>query len=268
MVPQSPVFSCPSPSSPSSSSPHRCPSRTQDDSTDLHQKLEQALRRTESYKSASLPISADVVLRRRQRASILPKGQDSARGQRSESLTLGKTDAQSRMCRRPMSLIYDRQSVAARLEVRLSLCCKTAQLCQVFGISWKNKPGERQLPVALIRDWFQDYISFGGTCTVLHEAKLVNTHKKKESLEKKVPEVWQASWAFDIAHSTACDTARVVQQIKSRTSMSLVTPRFLFMLAGRREASETSRPRWLRAYRHERNGRSSEGERSWSIVVL
>lgn len=134
-VPHSPFFSSPVLPSSSSSSPRICPSRTQERSSALHNKVEQALRRSECQrlKDNPEPLTADVVLRRRPRASILPKRHTSAlvRGQRSQSFDLRRPvnssvpmRQMSDMCRRPTSLSFDKQPAQTRSEVRYCSCHK------------------------------------------------------------------------------------------------------------------------------------------------
>ncbi|GAA6216989.1 uncharacterized protein LOC108879277 isoform X1 [Lates japonicus] len=116
---QSPVLSSPVLSSSSSSSPHLCPSRAQVGSPALHLKVEQALQRTDSklQKNNPGPLTVEEVLRRRPRASPLPKRHTSelVRGQRSGSFGPRRTAnpvpvrQMSDMCRRPVSLSYDKQ---------------------------------------------------------------------------------------------------------------------------------------------------------------
>lgn len=128
---QSPVFSSPVPSVTSSSSPRICPRGAPEGSTTLHQKVEQALQRTNSKNPE--PLTVDEVLRRRPRASFLPKRHASelVRGQRPESCGLRRTVNQSmtvrqmsEMCRRPMSRSFDKQSAQTTSEVRYCLCSK------------------------------------------------------------------------------------------------------------------------------------------------
>ncbi|XP_044031140.1 uncharacterized protein si:dkey-106l3.7 isoform X1 [Siniperca chuatsi] len=121
---QSPVFSSPVPSSSSSFSSRLCPSRAQEASTILHQKVEQTLQRTDSehLKDNIEPLTVDEVLRRRPQAPFLPKRHYSelVRGQRSDSFGLRRTVNPSvpmrQMCRRPMSMSCDKQPAQTRLE--------------------------------------------------------------------------------------------------------------------------------------------------------
>ncbi|XP_035524012.1 uncharacterized protein si:dkey-106l3.7 [Morone saxatilis] len=116
---QSPV-----PSLSSSSSLRLCPSRAQEGSAALSQKLEEALQRTDSkhLKDKPEPLTVDEVLRRRPGASFLPKRHTSelVRGQRSESFSIRRTVKPSlptrQLCRRPMSMICNRQPAQTRLE--------------------------------------------------------------------------------------------------------------------------------------------------------
>ncbi|XP_051269314.1 uncharacterized protein si:dkey-106l3.7 [Dicentrarchus labrax] len=116
---QSPV-----PSLSSSSSMRLCPSRAQGGYTALSQKLEEALQRTESkhLKDKPEPITVGEVLRRQPGASFLPKRHTSelVRGQRSASFSLSRTVNPSvptrQLCRRPMSMICNRQPAQTRLE--------------------------------------------------------------------------------------------------------------------------------------------------------
>ncbi|TKS84567.1 hypothetical protein D9C73_018665 [Collichthys lucidus] len=82
----SPALSSPASSLSSYSSVRLCPSRAQEGSSILRQKVEQAILRTESkhVKEKTEPLTVDVVLRRRPRASFQPKQQTSelVRGQR------------------------------------------------------------------------------------------------------------------------------------------------------------------------------------------
>ncbi|KAM6975857.1 uncharacterized protein LKV04_015117 [Tautogolabrus adspersus] len=121
---QSPVLSSPVLSSSSSSSLNLHPSRDQEDSKALHQKLEQTLRRTDSkcLKEHSEIPKVDEVLRRRPKQHT----SESVRGQRSvsESFCLRRTvnpSAPTRniteMCRRPTSMNCDDQQAQTRLEV-------------------------------------------------------------------------------------------------------------------------------------------------------
>lgn len=125
---QSPVLSSPVPVSFSSSSPRLGPSRAQD-SAALHEKVEQALQRTDSKKDSA----EHEVLRRRPRASFLPKRHTSelVRGQRSESFGLWRTinssvpmRQMSDTCRRPMSMSCDTQPAQTSSEVRHRSCHK------------------------------------------------------------------------------------------------------------------------------------------------
>ncbi|XP_041815638.1 uncharacterized protein si:dkey-106l3.7 isoform X2 [Chelmon rostratus] len=120
---QSPVLCSPPPSSSSSSSsPRLCPSRAQEGSVALHQKLEQALQRTDSKHRKAEPFTVDEVLRRRPRSSFLPKRHTSelVRGQRLESFGLRRTVnplvPARQTCRRPLSMNCDRHPAQARLE--------------------------------------------------------------------------------------------------------------------------------------------------------
>lgn len=122
-----PVLSSPTSSSPVPSSPHVCPNSAQEDSTALlHQKVEQALQRTTSrlLKDHPEPLTADKVLQRQPRASLLPKRHTSEVGrcQRSDSFDLRRMINPSvptrQMRRRPMSMISDKLPSQRRLEVR------------------------------------------------------------------------------------------------------------------------------------------------------
>lgn len=132
---QSPVLSSPVPYCSSSSSPQLCPSRTQEGSTALHLKVKQALERTDSkrLKDNPEPVTVDEVLRRRTRASFLPKRHtsDLVRGQRSHSFGPRRTvnpsvpvRQMSDIYRRPLSMSCDKQPVQTRSEVRCCLCHK------------------------------------------------------------------------------------------------------------------------------------------------
>ncbi|CAK6959378.1 uncharacterized protein si:dkey-106l3.7 isoform X2 [Scomber scombrus] len=124
---QSPLLSSPVPSSSSSSSPHLFSSRAQEGSTALCLKVEQALQRTDCkrVKDNSEPVTVDVVLRRRPRASLLPKrhSSDLVRGQRSQRFGLRSTVNPSAPVRqmsehrRPMSTSFEKQPVQTRSEV-------------------------------------------------------------------------------------------------------------------------------------------------------
>ncbi|KAM8744324.1 uncharacterized protein AB9X84_018329 isoform 1-T1 [Acanthopagrus schlegelii] len=104
---QSPVLSSPPPSS-----------------SALHQKVEQALQRTDSkhLKENPEPLTVEAVLRRRPRASFQPRRHtlDLVRGQRPESFglwtTLNPAEPMRLTRRRPASMICDRQPVRKRLE--------------------------------------------------------------------------------------------------------------------------------------------------------
>ncbi|KAM9338531.1 uncharacterized protein ABDE67_018078 [Symphorus nematophorus] len=110
---QSPVFTSPPPSSSSS--------RAQEG---LHQSVEQALQRTDSkhLKDNPEPLTVDEVLRRRPRASFLPKRHTSeiVRGQRSDFFglrwTVNPSMPMRQMCRRPVSMNCGKQSAQTRLE--------------------------------------------------------------------------------------------------------------------------------------------------------
>lgn len=123
----SPVLSSPASSLSSYSSVRLCPSRAQEGSSILRQKVEQAILRTESkhLKEKPEPLTVDVVLRRRPRASFQPKQQTSGlvRGQRSESFgsrrTVDPLVHTRQICRRPMSMSCVKPAVQRRLEVRL-----------------------------------------------------------------------------------------------------------------------------------------------------
>uniref|UniRef100_UPI0037E7F713 uro-adherence factor A n=1 Tax=Semicossyphus pulcher TaxID=241346 RepID=UPI0037E7F713 len=103
-ISQSPVLSSPLLLSSASSSPHLSPSGPRESSIALHQKLEQALQRTDSkclQENSGTP-TVDEVLRRR------PKRHTSevVRGQRSSV----PARQMSEMCRRPMSMICGTQT--------------------------------------------------------------------------------------------------------------------------------------------------------------
>ena len=139
---QSPVFS-----SPSSSSPHLLPSRAREGPSALEQ-VEQALQKTDSLrlKKGQEAPSVDEVLKRRPRASFVPKrhtsellrGQRSGSfGQRSESFGPRRTVSSSArqmsdMCRRPTSLCFETRP---RSEVRCCLCHKLFKCIKnlIFG---------------------------------------------------------------------------------------------------------------------------------------
>ena len=95
-------------------------------SSALHQKVEQALQRTDSkhLKDNPEPLTVEAVLRRRPRASFQPRRHtsDLVRGQRPESFglwtTLNPAEPMRLTRRRPASMICDRQPVRKRLEVR------------------------------------------------------------------------------------------------------------------------------------------------------
>ncbi|XP_010734857.1 uncharacterized protein si:dkey-106l3.7 isoform X2 [Larimichthys crocea] len=120
----SPVLSSPASSLSSYSSVRLCPSRAQEGSSILRQKVEQAILRTESkhLKEKPEPLTVDVVLRRRPRASFQPKQQTSGlvRGQRSESFgsrrTVDPLVHTRQICRRPMSMSCVKPAVQRRLE--------------------------------------------------------------------------------------------------------------------------------------------------------
>ncbi|KAM7369084.1 hypothetical protein PAMP_013381 [Pampus punctatissimus] len=122
---QSPVFASPVPLSSSSSSPHICPSRAQQESTVLHLKVEQALQMDDSKrpKDISEPVTVDKLHRLLPRASFLSKRHISGlvRGQRSQSFDLRRTvhpsvpvRQMSEKHRRPLSMSYDKQPVQTR----------------------------------------------------------------------------------------------------------------------------------------------------------
>lgn len=123
---ESSVLSCLTPSSSISSSPCLCPSRDQEDSITLHQKVEQALQRTNSkhLKDKPEPLTVDELLRRRPQASVLPKPHTSevVRRQRSESFGMRRMVnplvPMRQMRRRPMSMISDKLPSQRKLEVR------------------------------------------------------------------------------------------------------------------------------------------------------
>lgn len=123
---ESSVLSCLTPSSFISSSPCLCPSRDQEDSTTLQQKVEQALQRTNSkhVKDNPEPLTVDELLRRRPQASVLPKPLTSevVRRQRSESFGMRRMVnplvPMRQMRRRPMSMISDKLPSQRKLEVR------------------------------------------------------------------------------------------------------------------------------------------------------
>lgn len=121
---RSPVLSCPTSSL--QSSPSLRPSRAEEDSTALHQRLEQALLRTHSQrvKENKEPLTADAVLRRQPGASSASKrhAPGVAKRQRSESFDL-RGEVRPRvplgpMRRRPMSMIADKMPSQRKLEVR------------------------------------------------------------------------------------------------------------------------------------------------------
>ncbi|XP_060916843.1 uncharacterized protein si:dkey-106l3.7 isoform X2 [Labrus mixtus] len=121
---QSPVLSSPVLSSSSSSSLNLHPSRDQEESNALHQKLERTLRRTDSKclkEDSEIPKVEEVLRRRPKRHTSEP-----VRGQRSvsESFCLRRTVNPSaltrhitEMCRRPPSMTCDEQQSQTRLEV-------------------------------------------------------------------------------------------------------------------------------------------------------
>ncbi|XP_030005036.1 uncharacterized protein LOC115429587 [Sphaeramia orbicularis] len=118
---QSPVLSSPATLHPSSSS---CLSQQQG-STALHLKLEQALQRTESKKENNKTLTVDEVLRRRPRASVLPKRHisDVVRGHRSDSFSLRRTVSPSVLVkqmsethRRPQSMTFGKLPTQAIAE--------------------------------------------------------------------------------------------------------------------------------------------------------
>ncbi|KAI3361823.1 hypothetical protein L3Q82_002151 [Scortum barcoo] len=125
---QSPVLPSPAPFSSSSSSPRLRPSTAQKGPAALHQKVEQALQRTDSKKSKLELLTVDEVLRRRPRASFLPKRHTSelVRSQKSENFEnfdLRRTVNLSlpvrqmhEMRRRPLSMSCVRQPVQTRSE--------------------------------------------------------------------------------------------------------------------------------------------------------
>lgn len=176
---QSPALSSPVPSSCSSSSPHFCPRRPQGGPGTVHLKVEQALQRTyfKHQRDNPLPLTVEDRLRRQPQASFLPQRHtmDLVRGQRSQSFSPGRTAnssvpirPMSKMCRRPMSMNYDRN----RLEVRCSLC-KPKPKNKLFkfqiisdSVSWKAR-GDETVCSHLFHQ-FQNYIiSFTLTCIVL-----------------------------------------------------------------------------------------------------
>lgn len=112
---ESPILSCPTPSSSFSSSPHLCPSRAKEDSIALHQKVEQALTRTNSkyLKDRPEPLTAHEELRRQPRASFLPKRHASevVRTHRTERFDL-------RTMVNPLAPVSDKQPCQRKLEVR------------------------------------------------------------------------------------------------------------------------------------------------------
>lgn len=118
---ESSVLSCPSPPSPC-----LCPSSSQDVSNILHQKVEQALKRTNSkcLKNKSETLAAGHMARRQPRASFLPKRHMSelVRGQRSEGFDLRRMFIQPESSRpvrhRPASVIYEKSPCQRKLEVR------------------------------------------------------------------------------------------------------------------------------------------------------
>lgn len=120
----------PAPPSSSSSSPRLRTSRAQEDSA-LYQKVEQAVRRTDSkyLKDKPEPVTVEEVLRRRPCSSLLPKRHTSelVRGHRSQSFGSRRTVnpsvpivQMSEMWRRQSSISCDR----GRSEVRYCSCYK------------------------------------------------------------------------------------------------------------------------------------------------
>lgn len=107
------------------SSPSLRPSRAEEDSTALHQRLEEALLRTHSQhvKENKEPLTADAVLRRQPGASSASKRHalEAAKRQRSESFDLRgrvRPRVPSRpVRRRPMSMIADKMPSQRKLEV-------------------------------------------------------------------------------------------------------------------------------------------------------
>lgn len=131
---QSSVPSCPTSSL--QPSPSLRPSGAEEDSTALHQRLEQALLRTHSQhvKENKEPVTAEAVLRRQPRASSASKrhAPEAAKQQRSESFDLrGEVRAPSRpLRRRPMSMIADKMPSQRKLEVRSQKTKAHSNVCQ------------------------------------------------------------------------------------------------------------------------------------------
>lgn len=120
---ESPIHSRPTPSSSFSSSPHLCPGRSKEGSTALHQKVEQALTRTNSkyLKDNPEPLTADEVLRRQPRASFLPKRHASevVRSHRTDRFDLKRmVNPLAPVRRLSVCVISDKQPSPRRLEVR------------------------------------------------------------------------------------------------------------------------------------------------------
>ncbi|XP_038589000.1 uncharacterized protein si:dkey-106l3.7 isoform X2 [Micropterus salmoides] len=121
---QSPVLLSSLPSSSSISSSCLCHSRAQERSTTLHQKVEQALQRTDSkhLKDNPKPLTVDEVLRRRPRAFSLPNRHtsDIMRSQLSDTYALRTTANPSvsmiQMCGQLMAMSCNKKPTQTRLE--------------------------------------------------------------------------------------------------------------------------------------------------------
>lgn len=115
---ESSVLFCPPPFTPS---PCLCPSSSRDVSDFLHQKVEQALKRTNSK---CLKNKSETLARRQPRASFLPKRHMSelVRGQRSEGFDLRRMfippESSRPLRHRPASVIYEKSPCQRKLEVR------------------------------------------------------------------------------------------------------------------------------------------------------
>lgn len=151
---QSPFLSSPAPSSSSSSSPRLCTSRAQEDSV-LYQKVEQALKRTDSkcLKDKPEPITLEEVLRRRPCSSLLPKRHKSelVRDHRSQSFGPRRTVnpsvpivQMSETWRRQSSISCDKQ----RSEVRYCSCYKpkSVQMFKYFIFMFLKAEEMQTLP--------------------------------------------------------------------------------------------------------------------------